>query len=193
MLNDQDLLSLLRRAKQGDALAFRELMTHLYEELLIIARNQRKKLGASDTLNTTAIVHEVYEKMSGAQKKPNGVSFKDRGHFFNVASKVMRDIIVDYARTKNAKKRGGNNKPVSIDGINHAAPQALDPSEVLNVHILLEELALKDPEAAKIVELRYFAGLTIDQVAEALASSPATIKRKWVVARAWLHKKLPER
>lgn len=167
-------------------------MEQLYHELRHLARSQRRRLGAADTMNTTAVVHEAYAKLAGAAARPNGLAFADRAHFYRVASRVMRDVIVDYARAQARQKRGGSRRPVPLDPtLPLAAPDhGLDPAEILTVHTALEQLQRLDPESAQVVELRYFAGLTIDQAAEALALSPATVKRRWVVARAWLYQQI---
>ncbi len=183
---------LLDRARGGDDNAFGELVGRIYGELRQIARGQRRRLGAGDTINTTAVVHEAYAKMAGAASRNDGLKFADRGHFYRVVSRVMRDVIVDYARSQSAQKRGGSLRPVSLERAENAVGNAtqLDPLEVLTVHEALGRLEQFDEEAARVAELRYFAGLTTEQTGEALGLSPATIKRRWTVARAWLYQQL---
>ena len=180
--------ALLERSRDGDGDALGHLMGQLYDELRAVARNQRRKLGASETVNTTAVVHEAYAKLGGREATP---AFADRAHFFRVAAQAMRDVIVDHARAQTRQKRGGTGRPLSLDGVGPvAAPATLDPHEVLSLDAALDRLASLDAEAARVTELRYFAGLTIEETAEALALSPATVTRRWMLARAWLHREL---
>lgn len=182
---------LLARAREGDAGAFDRLVGQLYDELRTIARAQRRRLGASDTVNTTAVVHEAYAKLG--HRDSGAVDFADRTHFLRVAARVMRDVIVDYARTQHAAKRGGGMHTVRLEGEGPpAASAALDPAEVLTIDRALEALERLDAEAARVTELRYFAGFTVDETAEALGLSAATVKRRWTVARAWLYQRLAE-
>lgn len=181
-----DVTVLLDRARAGDADAFDQVVSGLYGELRTIARAQRRRLGASDTINTTAVVHEAYARLGGGD-------FADRDHFLRVASRAMRSVIVDYARAQRAAKRGGAGRPVSLDAAGPVgALNRLDPTEVLSVNLALEDLERIDPESARITELRYFAGLTIDETAQALGLSPMTVKRRWAVARGWLYGRLAE-
>ncbi len=182
-----DVTVLLDRARAGDAEAFDQMVSRLYGELRAIAHAQRRRLGASDTVNTTAVVHEAYAKLEG------GGDFADRDHFLRVASRVMRSVIVDYARAQRATKRGGTGRPVPLDAAGPVgALDRLDPAEVLSVDLALEELERLDPEAARITELRYFAGLTIEETAQALGLSPMTVKRRWALARGWLYDRLAD-
>lgn len=192
--SEQEVTALLGKARDGDVDAFSLLVEQIYDELRVIARSQRRRLGATDTINTTAVVHEAYAKIAGAARKSGRLSFADRGHFFRVASRVMRDVIVDYAKAQSALKRGGRSRPLSIEVISSGQLLAreVDPVEVITVHEALTELASLNEESAQVAELRYFAGLTTEETAEALALSPATIKRRWTVARAWLYQKLAE-
>ena len=187
---------LLDRVRAGDAAAFDRLVGQLYGELRVIAHAQRRRLGAAETVNTTAVVHEAYAKLGGAAN--GGADFADRTHFLRVAARAMRDVIVDYARAQHADKRGGVARALSLDsdGLDAAGPvatgDAFDPAEVLSVDGALADLERLDPEAARVVELRYFAGLSVDETAEALGLSPSTVKRRWAVARAWLYRRLAD-
>ncbi len=183
--------TLLDRSRDGDADAFDRLVGQLYGELRSVARGQRRRLGAPETVNTTAVVHEAYAKLGRRDAAP---AFADRAHFFRVAAQAMRDVIVDYARAQGRDKRGGPARPASLADVGpvEGPRAALDPHEVLALDGALARLAQLDPEAARVVELRYFAGLTLEETAEALALSTATVTRRWALARAWLHRDLAE-
>jgi len=186
-----NVTNLLDQVRHGDTDAFSNLIGRIYNELRIIARGQRRKLGASETVNTTALVHEAYQKLADSNRRHQGLEFSDRGHFFRVASRVMRDVIVDYIRAQNAEKRGGAFQKVSAD-TGPILPNTLsvDPHEILTVHSALEELGKIDEDAAKVAELKYFAGLTNEETAAAMSISVSTVKRNWVVARGWMYKHL---
>ncbi|HEX8385776.1 MAG TPA: ECF-type sigma factor [Rubricoccaceae bacterium] len=183
---------LLDRVRAGDGAAFDRLVGRLYAELRSIARSPRRRLGAPETVNTTAVVHEAYAKL-GARGDGDGAAYADRAHFLRVASRAMRDVIVDYARAQRADKRGGDGRAVSLDDAPTLAASGLaDPAVVLTVDAALDALERLDPEAARIAELRYFAALSVEETAEALGLSPATVKRRWAVARAWLYRRLTD-
>ena len=183
---------LLDRARAGDDDAFSRIVGQLYDELRAVARGQRRRLGASDTVNTTAVVHEAYAKLAGREAAPD---YTDRAHFFRVAARAMRDVIVDHARAQSAAKRGGRGRPLPLDAPavrGAAGAPAVDLDAVLSVHDAMERLAELDAETARVAELRYFAGLTNEQTGEALALSVATVKRRWTMARAWLSRELAD-
>ena len=190
-----DVTLLLDRARSGDASAFQHVVGELYDELRAVARSQRRRLGASETVNTTAVVHEAYAKLAG---RDGTADYADRQHFLRVASRAMRDVIVDYARAQRAEKRGGGRAPVRIHetgvlpGGLPAPARETDPDEVLALDRALGALEALDAEQARIVELRYFSGLTLPEIADALGLSLATVKRRWTVARAWLYRALRE-
>ncbi len=176
----------------GRSEALDDLLPIIYGELHRLARQQRRFRRTDHTLNTTALVHEAYLKLI-SQEEP---SWNNRTHFMRVASKAMRQILVDYARHRHTLKRGGAYRKVS-----HAAPGDAPleerlllsderSEEVLAVDEALEHLAAFDERLAQIVELRYFAGFTIPETAEALDLSPTTVKREWATARAWLYRAL---
>lgn len=171
----------------AEAHALDRLTAVVYEELRAIARSQRFRHGASDTINTTAVVHEAFAKLGARKTAP---AFVDRGHFFRIASRAMRDVIVDYAKRQGRQKRGGGESPLRLLRQNDLAAGGMDVAEVLGLHGALDRLDQIDPEAARVVEMRYFAGLTVEETAEALALSPSTVKRRWILARAWLHHQL---
>ena len=191
-----DVTVLLERAREGDGAAFQTLVGQIYGELRAIAHSQRRRLGASDTMNTTALVHEAYAKLNGSRGAERFPAYADRGHFFRVASRSMRDIIVDYARAQSAVKRGGPGRAASLDAVgtvvDRVSASSFDAAEALALDAALDKLETVDSESARIVELRYFVGLTIEEAADVLELSPATVKRRWTVARAWLFRYLSE-
>ena len=193
---DAAVTVLLDRARQGDADAFDRIVGQLYGELRTIARAQRRRLGATDTVNTTAVVHEAYAKLGGRASGDGAsvaVGFADRSHFLRVAARAMRDVIVDHARAQSAAKRGGPARALTLDDAGpHAAGVAFDPAEVLSVDAAMAALERLDPEAARVVEMRYFAGLSVEETADALDLSPSTVKRRWTLARAWLYQRLAD-
>ena len=186
---------LLERVRQGDDAAFGDLVGTLYHELRAVARSQRRRLSASETINTTAVVHEVYARLDG---KSEAVVLNDRAHFFRLAAGTMRAVIIDYARSQSRKKRGFKEKPVSLTALGPVEASrgfhsgGINIDEALTLDRSLSKLMAFDPEAAQVVELRYFAGLSVTETAEALAMSPATVKRRWTFARAWLHQQMSE-
>ena len=177
-----DTLALLTASQAGDASASSALFDTVYDELRRLARQSRRR-GASDTLNTTALVHEAYLKIVDRTH----VSFEDRGHLLGVASKAMRHVLVDYARSQNAQKRGGGVRPELLrETLVGEAP----PEEVLALDEALDRLATTAPRQARIVECRFFGGLTAIETAAALGVSEATVHRGWRMARTRLFKTL---
>jgi RNA polymerase sigma factor (TIGR02999 family) len=175
----EDITEILSAWGRGDARAIDRLFPLVYEELRALAR-RRAGRGRGETLRTTALVHEAYLRLVDQ----NGASFENRRHFFAVAAKVMRRLVVDHARDRAAQKRGGGATPVTLDDGAIAAPAGAVDLLVLDQALgRLEEL---DPRLGRLVELRYFAGLTLDETAEAMELSPATVKREWFKARAFL-------
>ena len=178
-----ELTQILARARDGDAAALDQLLPLVYDELRRLARSQRRRGGAPETLNTTALVHEAYEKLA----RHDG-GWADRAHFFRVAARAVRQVIVDAARARKTAKRGGGVADLALDGLAIADPSRDD--EALALDEALQRLAALDQRQADIVELRYFVGLTVPETGEALGISPATVKRDWTAARAWLHREL---
>ncbi|HLT45946.1 MAG TPA: sigma-70 family RNA polymerase sigma factor [Rubricoccaceae bacterium] len=178
-----EVTQLLAQARAGDAGALDRLLPLVYAELRALAHRQRLRQGAAETLNTTALVHEAYEKLAHA-----GTAWSDRAHFFRVAARAMRQVLVDYARARTAAKRGGDARPLPLDEAD------LLPLERANEVVALDEalgrLSALDPRQGEVVELRYFVGLTIPETAEVLGLSPATVKREWTAARAWLYREM---
>lgn len=178
---------LLERVADGDVKAKAELVDALYGELRRIAARQLRANRANHTLQPTALVHEAYLKMLGGAE----TRFQDRTHFFAVAARVMRQVLVDYARARLSEKRGGK-----VDIIRLEEAQIFEkgrPQEILDLSEALTKLEAKDPRAYQIVELRIFGGLTVEQAAKALEVSPRTIKREWSLGRAWLRGELQSR
>jgi len=176
---------LLRAWSQGDRRALDELFPLVYPELHQQAERFMRAQPAGHTLQVTALVHEVYLRLVDRE----GVEWQSRAHFFGVAGKAMRSILVDHARARAAAKRGGAARQLTLGAASVAAET--EPSvDVLALDEALSRLADLDPEQSRLVELRYFAGLGIEETAEVLGVSPATVKRQWRVARAWLRREL---
>jgi RNA polymerase sigma-70 factor, ECF subfamily len=171
--------ALLARWGRGDDGAVDALFVTVYDELRRIARRQLRGEQARITLQPTVLVHEAYMRLVAQDH----VAWQNRGHFFAIASQMMRRIVVDHARRRQAAKRGGSVVTVVLDGTVNAASPELD---VLGVDDALEALAEIAPRQSRIVEMRFFGGLSIEETAEALAISPMTVKRDWRLARAWL-------
>jgi RNA polymerase sigma factor (TIGR02999 family) len=172
--------SLLHEWSQGDAAALEGLMPLVYSELHGLARAYFRRERESHTLQATALVNEVYLKLL----EQNRVSWQNRAQFFGVTAQLMRRILVDHARSRKAAKRGGELRPVTLRNL--AAPGPEDQVDLLALNDALETLGSLDADQARIVEMRYFAGLTIEETAEVSGLSPATVKRKWAAAKAWL-------
>ena len=172
----------------GDAGALDALVPVVYGELRRQAARALRREGAQHTLQATALVHEAYFRLVQQDR----VAWRNREQFFGVAAQLIRRILIDHARARRAAKRGGAAARVTLgDGDGAAdASGANDALDVLALHDALERLAALDPEQARLVELRYFGGLSIEETAEALGVSPATVKREWAVARAWLRREL---
>jgi RNA polymerase sigma factor (TIGR02999 family) len=168
----------------GDRSALDALVPAVYGELRRQAARALRREAAGHTLQPTALVHEAFLRLVDHARVP----WESRAQFFGVAARCMRQILVDHARTRGAAKRGGAAVPVALDEANVRAPEAAE--EVLALDEALERLAVLDPEQARVVELRYFGGLTIAETAAALGVSPATVKREWAVASAWLRREL---
>jgi RNA polymerase sigma-70 factor (ECF subfamily) len=166
-----------------DPSALDRLVPIVYDELRRLAHRYMRGERPGHTLQTTALVNEVYLRLAGIR----GLQWRDRAHFFAMAGTLMRRVLVDYARRQGRTKRGGGIAVTSLDG--HAVTSA--PSvDIVALDEALQRLAAVDPQQSRIVELRFFGGLTIEETAAALEISPATAKRDWTTARAWLHHEL---
>lgn len=179
-----DITHLLRAHGRGEDGAFDRLMPMVYDDLHRIARRQLRRGRPGQTLNTTGLVHEVYLKMVDQAK----ASWQDRSHFFAISARAMRQIIVDYARQRLAAKRGGGQANVELDE-SRIAIEA-QAGWLLGVDQALERLAALDERMARIVECRFFAGLTEEETAEALGVSVRTVQRDWKRARGWLKEEM---
>jgi RNA polymerase sigma factor (TIGR02999 family) len=184
------LVTLLDAAGRGDRDAFDRAFALLYDELSMLARSQRRKWQGNDTMSTSVLVHEAYLKLlSGGEP----ARWDGRRHFFALAAQVMRQVLVNYAEGQRAAKRGGEAERVPIEHAEGsvAADIAGDDGEsILSLHEALQRLAAENERQARIVECRFFAGLSIPETAEALGISPATVKREWQAASGRLHREL---
>jgi RNA polymerase sigma factor (TIGR02999 family) len=182
---DDDVTRILCAIEGGDPRAAAELLPLLYAELRKLAAQRMAAERADHTLQPTALVHEAYLRLVGGG---GGQNWSGRGHFFAAAAEAMRRILVENARRKNALRRGGDRQRVDLS---HVEPVARgDSDDVLALNDALEKLGRKDRVKCELVKLRYFAGLTVEQAAEALGISPATAHRHWNYARAWLHQEV---
>ena len=186
-----DVTGLLIAWNEGDRAALDALLPVVYAELRRRARHALRREAAGHTLQPTALVHEAYLRL--VDQRP--IQWRSRAHFFGVAARCMRQVLVDAARTRRAAKRGRGAHPVTLDDADGvaAAPSAGVEDvgvEVLALDAALARLAALDPDQARLVELRYFGGLTLDDTAVTLGISPATVSREWTVARRWLRREL---
>ncbi len=179
-----EVTKLLSKAQSGDRESLDELLPIVYNELRIIAKSKLKGERADHTLQATALVHEAYMRLL----EQTEVDWKNRLHFFSIASEMMRRILVNYAISKNAQKRGDGVTKIELDeGVSYAEQKDFD---LVALDEALKQLAEFDEKQAKIVELRFFGGLTIEETAEVLEISDSTVKREWRMAKAWLKTKL---
>lgn len=204
--SDHSITRLLTQWRAGDDAALRELTSLLYQELRTLAQRHLQRERANHTIQRTALVHEAFLRLFGQQS----VAWQGRAHFFAIASSMMRRILVDHARARLAAKRGGGVAIFSLDeiidhsesdeGRPRSAAEAIpeprqteaeDADAMAAIDAALTRLAAVDARQAQIVEMRYFGGLTIEETAQALEISDATVKREWTLARAWLRRELP--
>jgi len=181
-----DITGLLNLAAQGNRDAAEEVFPRIYLELKRLARAQRFRAGEGETLRTTALVHEAYLRLAGKER----LLFTGKHHFFCSAARAMRDLVVEGARRKSRKKRGGDLRRVELDDIG----QVLDssPEEILALNAAIEKLAKEDLEDHEILMLRYFAGLSAGEIAGLKGVSARTVERRWRFCRAWLARELGE-
>ena len=179
-----DVTQLLDRMARGDETAEAQLIELVYGDLRRMAA-QRMGPGADHTLQPTALVHEAWLRLGGEQMR----GWRNREHFFATAATVMRSILVDRARRRNALRHGGGQRRVALDDVEVADPKACD-DEILAVHEVLDKLAVEHPEKAQLVKLRYFAGLSVKEAADVLGVSEPTVHRWWLYTRAWLGREI---
>jgi RNA polymerase sigma factor (TIGR02999 family) len=180
-----DVTQILSAIEQGDPHAAGELLPLVYDELRQLAASKMAHEAAGQTLQPTALVHEAYLRLVGAEQEPH---WDNRGHFFAAAAEAMRRILVENARGRRSRKHGGGLVRHDVDNVPLAAPELGE--DLLALDEALDRLAEKDPIKAELVKLRHFAGLTIEEAAQVLGVSPTTANRYWAYARAWLHQEI---
>ena len=184
---DRNVTELLVRWRNGEGDALESLIPLVYDELRSLAQHYLRHEQPDHTLQSTALVHEAYVRLVGGAPP----ALRNRSHFFGVAARLMREILVDHARAQRTAKRGGNPCTLPLDeALNVAGRTDID---VLMLDDALNTLARLDERQSRIVELRFFTGLSIDETAEVIGVSPATVSREWTTARAWLHRELAGR
>ncbi len=184
LVSAERVSQLLAHWNDGDDAALKQLIPLIYGELRCLAHHQMAGQRPGHTLQTTALVNEAYLRLAG-QTNPN---FTNRSHFFAVAAKAMRQILVNYANASQTQKRGGGAFKVELDEVALISPE--QTTEILDLNEALERLATLDSRKAQVVELKYFGGLNYDEMAEVLKISRVTVRRDWEFARAWLHSEL---
>jgi len=178
------ITALLAQLRGGDKQAEAQLIPMVYNELHRLARHYMRGERGDHTLQTSALVNEAYMRLAGE----HGIDWKNRAHFFGVSAQIMRRILVDHARTRDAQKRGGGTRKISLE---NAFVYSDEQSwQVIALHDALNKLAQWDERQCRIVELRFFTGLSLEETAEALSLSPTTIKREFQLAKAWLYGEL---
>jgi RNA polymerase sigma factor (TIGR02999 family) len=180
----QEVTGLLVSWRQGDAAALDRLIPLVYDELRRVARGHLRREAPGHSIQATALVHEVYLRLVDVDR----MTLESRTHFFAVAARLMRQILVDHARRKRAGKRGGGLTMLSLDEVSPAARTS--SVDVLALDQALDALSSFDAQQCRVVELRFFGGLNIDEAAEALGVSTATVEREWAMAKAWLYQRL---
>lgn len=187
MTSDGQVTEWLARWREGDREALERLVPLVYDELRQVARRQLQRESANHTLSATALVHEVYLRLLQQRQ----LTAMDRTHFLATAAQTMRRILVDHARARSRLKRGGAERPVQLEpGDDAPLLSDIEVEEVLALDLALERLAQMDERAYRVVECRFFAGLTLDEIAQALGISSKSVQRTWTTARAWLRKEL---
>jgi RNA polymerase sigma factor (TIGR02999 family) len=181
----EDVTALLVRWSRGESDALDRLMPIIYTECRRIAARQLALERRDHSLDPTALVHELYLRLVDQRRS----SWENRAQFFGVAARLMRRVLVDHARARHAEKRGGHAVFVSLDAAADT-PNGSPVGDVLAIDEALERLAAHDPDQVQIIELRYFAGLTVEETARVVGRSSRTVKREWRLAKAWLYREL---
>ncbi len=184
MTEQDDTTQLLLDVRGGDERAFDRLFEHLYRELRVLAHERLRRFRPGETLSTTALVHEAYIRLVDQSR----AGIEDRSHFLALASRAMRFVLVDYARARSAQKRGGRQSDLRLDALSAAADERAD--DILMLNDALGELAERDHRLSRVVEYRFFGGLTFEEIAQATGLSVPTLKRDWTRARAWLYRSI---
>jgi RNA polymerase sigma factor (TIGR02999 family) len=185
-ISQQNITLMLNELSNGNTLAIEQILPLVYDELRKISSKYLSDEYRKHTFQTTELVHEAYIKLIGNQQ----ISWQSRAHFFGIAAKTMRQILVDYARKRNSQKRGSGKTKLSLDDAQLVASESDD--QILALDEALKKLENIEERSGKIVELRYFSGLTIEETAELLNISSATVKRDWQFAKAWLYKEIQQ-
>jgi RNA polymerase sigma-70 factor, ECF subfamily len=182
-----EVSQLLIKWGSGDQESLNELMPLVYGELRRLARCYLRRERPGHTLQTTALVHEAYLKLIDQEHQ----RWQNRAHFFAISAQLMRRILVDYARAHRAAKRGGDHLRLPLDEVDEAADLCgRNNADLIGLDEALDELSALDPQQGRVVELRIFGGLTVEETAEVLNISPRTVKREWSMARAWLRQQI---
>jgi len=184
IIGDKDVTKLLAAWSDGDGEALEELMPLVYDELRRMARRYMNSQPSGHTLQTTALIHEAYLKLADNKEK----QFANRAHFFAVAASAMRHILVDHARSRQSEKRGGKTQTVSLEEAAIISNERIE--EVIALDDALKRLEKEDARKSRVVELRYFGGLSVDETAEVLKISNQTVSRDWRFAKTWLLREL---
>lgn len=187
MTESEGLTQLLEAASGGNVEALNRVFPLVYDELRRLARNRLRAERPDHTLNTTALVHEAYIKLVDQTR----VQWKSRAHFYAIASRAMRRILINYAQMRKAGKRGGGAVHVSLDELGMELPDA-QVEQLLALEDALEELKTFNERGADVVVYRFFGGLSYDEIAEVMGTSAITVRRAWSAARSWLHRELRE-
>jgi RNA polymerase sigma factor (TIGR02999 family) len=181
-----DVTRILNAIERGDAKATDELLPLVYEELRLLAAQKLSHEAVGQTLQSTALVHEAYIRLTGDEPQ----NWNSRGHFFAAAAEAMRRILIDNARRKQAQKRGAGQRRLSLDTLDITTRTT--PDEIVMLDDALTKLSTEDPQAAELVKLRFFVGLSIEQAAEVVGISRASAYRQWTYARAWLRSEVQD-
>jgi len=185
-ISKQNITLMLNKLSNGNTIVIEQILPLVYDELRKISSKYLSDEYRNHTFQTTELVHEAYIKLIGNQS----ISWQSRAHFFGIAAKTMRQILVDYARKRNSQKRGSGKTKLSLDDAQLVASESDD--QILALDEALRKLEGVEERSGKIVELRYFSGLTIEETAELLNISSATVKRDWQFAKAWLYKEIQQ-
>jgi RNA polymerase sigma factor (TIGR02999 family) len=183
MPNPGEITQKLSAARRGDARALDEVFARVFDEIHRLAAAQVRRVGGENTLSTTAVVHEAYLKLAGSGPIP----WEDRAHFFSLAARAMRQVLLNHARSHLAQKRGGE-RPLPLDDVVIAVDSRA--AELIDMDRALDRLSALDPRLGRVVELRYYAGLSVEETASLLGLTDRTVKRDWKAARAFLYREL---